>query len=74
MHRLIDNPQQIDDTTQIDQQSSHDLDYNTPPSVLQRREWSTQSRYHIKRQAVDAYQVSKRRRIPEALEKMYTRT
>jgi hypothetical protein len=37
-----DNPTQIDDTTQ-----THDLNHNTPPSVLQRRELSTQSIYHI---------------------------
>jgi hypothetical protein len=39
---------QIDDTTQTDQQSSQDLDHNTPPRVLQKRERPTQSRNHIK--------------------------
>ena len=45
---------QIDDTTQTDQQNSHNLDHNTPPRVLQKRERSTQSRNYIK-----GYQVSK---------------
>ena len=45
---------QIDDTTQTDQQNSHDLDHNTQPRVLQKRERSTQSRNYIK-----GYQVSK---------------
>ena len=48
---------QIDDTTQTVQHSSPDLDNNTPvptstitplSKVLQKREWSTQSRFHIK--------------------------
>jgi len=43
-----DNPIQTDDTTQTDQPSSHDLDHNTLPKVLQKRERSTQRRYHIK--------------------------
>jgi hypothetical protein len=46
-----------------DQQSSHDLDHNTPPDVLQKRERTTQSRSHIKG----------RRRILEFLKKMYIR-
>jgi len=39
---------QIDETTQTDQQSSHDLEHNTPPRVIQKKERSTQSRNHIK--------------------------
>ena len=39
---------QIDETTQTDQQNSHDLEHNTPPRVIQKRERSTQSRSHIK--------------------------
>ena len=43
---------QIDETTQTDRQSSHDLDHNTPTGVLQNRERSTQSKKHIKGRAL----------------------
>lgn len=50
MHRLIifTKSKQIHDTTQTGQTNSHDLDYNTPPRVLQKRESSTQSRSNTK--------------------------
>ena len=48
MYLQTGNPTEIDDTTQTVQQSIHVFDHNTPTSVLQKGERSTQSRYHIK--------------------------